>query len=176
MLLLTAPMTVTGSERLLARLQLVFRRTAIVMLTCRPATPDDIPWLTGTSLAAYRNVFAPLLPHLDLSVFSERFFAERFARQWRRVRIASEDSRPLGFSMTTDVNIDMFFVGEGERRGGVGRILLNDAEEHGARTLECFAVNMAARNFYERNGWVLTESYSRTYGGADCDFVRYSKP
>jgi putative acetyltransferase len=144
-------------------------------MICRPATPSDIPWLIGTSLAVYRNEFASLLPSLDLSVFGESFFAERFDRRWMKVRIVCQADQPLGFSMITDGNIDMFFVAEGRRSAGVGKVLLNDAEERGAKTLECFAVNISARGFYEKHGWALAESYTRAYGGADCDFVRYFK-
>jgi putative acetyltransferase len=142
---------------------------------CRSATPDDIPWLIETSLAAYHNVFAPLLPHLDWSSFGASFFEERFGRAWQKVRIASHDDRPIGFSLMTDSNIDMLFVAEGRRSAGCGRALLHDAEARGAKTLECFSINMAARRFYERHDWKLAEAYARPYAGAECTFVRYEK-
>jgi putative acetyltransferase len=138
--------------------------------------PDDIPWLAATSVAAYRDYFAPLLPHLDLRGFDEGHFTARFGRSLGKVRIACEGDRPLGFTMVTDGNIDMFFVADGLRRGGVGTLMLEDAEKHGAETLECFAANIAARRFYEKHGWTLADSYSRPFGGAPCEFVRYTRP
>ena len=77
--------------------------------------------------------------------------------------------------MMTDGNIDMLFVAEGRRSVGCGKVLLDDAEARGATTLECFSVNTAARRFYERHDWKLSEAYARPYAGTECAFVRYVK-
>lgn len=145
-------------------------------MTCRPAKPDDVAWLTETSLEAYRSVFAPLLPDCDWSRFDHAFFKARFKRQWPDIRIAAQGSLRLGFCLMTSGNIDMLFVAQGQRRNGAGLTLLNDAEAQGAVTLECFAVNSLARAFYEHHGWVETANYAREFAGQSCDFIRYGKP
>lgn len=116
-----------------------------------------------------------MLPHLDQTHFDDVFFTRRFSESLDRVRIACFES-PLGFTLLTDGNIDMFFVAPSARGSGVGTTMLRDAEAHGAKQLECFAANGQARGFYERRGWRLAATYARPYGGTDCDFVRYVKP
>jgi putative acetyltransferase len=142
---------------------------------CRPAQMVDIPWLVETTLAAYRTVFAPLLPACDWSAFDGDWFAERFKRQWPDVMIAEVENGPVGFCLMTDANIDMLFIAEGCRRNGTGLVLLRQAEARGARTLECFAVNVLARQFYARHGWTSAGSQSRVFAGSRCEFVSYHK-
>jgi putative acetyltransferase len=144
-------------------------------VTCRPAIARDIPWLVETSLATYGNVFAPLLRGFDMSVFGASFFAERFGRDWQKVRVAVLADQPTGFCMMTDGNIDMLFVAGGQRSAGCGKLLLEDAEARGARSLECFAANLAARRFYERHGWIPAAGYARVFAGSNCAFLRYVK-
>ena len=134
----------------------------------RGATDSDLAWLTRTGLETYQKVFRPLLPGVDWSVFDEAFFAARFRRDLDRVRIACHEEKRLGLALLTGTHLDMLFVAGGQRGAGVGGRLLD-----GARTLECFAVNGAARRFYERHGWTLERSYARSFGGVACDFVAY---
>ena len=56
---------------------------------------------------------------------------------------------------------------------GAGRALLADAQAHGASSLECFAANAPARHFYDRQGWRVTQAYTRFFAGRDRSFVRY---
>jgi putative acetyltransferase len=144
-------------------------------MICRPAMQADIPWLVETGLNAYRTVFAPLLPDCDWSGFDHAFFMARFQRQWPDIRIAVQGATRLGFCLVTNDNIDMLFVADRQRGQGTGRILLNDAEARGAVTLECFALNSRARDFYKRHGWVETGHYARDFAGRSCDFVRYGR-
>lgn len=141
----------------------------------RAAQTDDISWLVETALTAYRTVFAPLLPACDWSTFDEDWFGQRFACQWADVMIASHDDGRAGFCLMTHANIDMLFVSERCRRVGTGRALLGQAVAQGAKTLECFAVNWRARQFYERHGWIGRGGYARMFAGATCEFIGYRK-
>lgn len=144
-------------------------------MICRDATEGDVPWLADVALENYRAVFAGLLPDCDWSAYDEAHFRQRFGRSWPQARIVADDRR-LGFSLVGGRHIDMFFVARSAQGTGVGRRLLDDAEQRGARSLETFAVNIAARRFYERQGWHETQRSSRVFAGADCAFIRYEKP
>ncbi len=143
-------------------------------MICRDATARDVAWLTAVALDNYRAVFAPLLPDCDWEAFDEAHFRARFSEAWPRVRIVA-DAVPLGFALITAGHIEMFFVARSAQGRGVGARLLGDAQERGAGSLETFAVNLAARRFYERAGWRIAARYSRPFAGAECDFVRYER-
>jgi putative acetyltransferase len=136
----------------------------------RAATSRDVAWLADMAHDAYQNVFRPLLPDVDWSRFDDAFFTARFEHDLDRVTIACQSSERLGFSLVTGTHLDMLFVAPGGRNGGVGALLFG-----GATTLECFAVNSAARRFYERHGWRASRYYSRNFGGVDCEFVAYAR-
>lgn len=143
-------------------------------MICRDAAPDDIPWLAAVALDNYRAVFMPLLPACDWSGFDETHFRKRFADTWSRVRIVA-DVAPQGFALVSDGHIDMFFVDRAAQGRGVGQDLLEDAQARGARSLETFALNLAARRFYERAGWRVAAEYARLFAGVSCDFLRYER-
>nr|WP_275944459.1 GNAT family N-acetyltransferase [Microvirga flocculans] len=103
------------------------------------------------------------------------FFAQRFATSWERVLVAALNDRPTGFLLMTDGHIDMLFMDPGESGRGGGPLLLNEAERRGARTLECFRDNHAARRFYERHGWRVEREYDRDFAGRSRSFVFYRK-
>jgi putative acetyltransferase len=143
---------------------------------CRDAAAADIPWLTETACAAYRTVFAPVLPGADLGGFDAAYFTARFAEAWPRTRIAeTAEGQAAGFHLTTDAHIDMFFVAEEARGQGIGAFLLADAEARGARSLECFAANAGARRFYARAGWREAAAYERLFAGRPERFVRFER-
>jgi len=134
----------------------------------RAATPLDQDWLIETAHSVYHDDFRALLPEVDWAVFDLDFFSARFARDLARVRIACRDGQRSGFSLMTGTHLDMLFVTPAARNAGIGTALL----EH-ATTLECFAVNAAARRFYEREGWRAECFSHRLFGGVDCAFVDY---
>ena len=70
----------------------------------------------------------------------------------------------------------MMFVDPAAHRTGAGRALLAEAEARGARSLECFRDNLAARHFYEAHGWRLARGYARDFAGRPRAFVRCEKP
>lgn len=143
-------------------------------MICRDASTGDVAWLAAVALDNYRAVFAPLLPDCDWAPFDEAHFQARFSEVWPRVRIVA-DAIPLGFALITDGHVDMLFVDRSAQGRGVGARLLDDAQGRGARSLETFAVNLAARRFYEQAGWRMAARYSRSFAGTECDFVRYER-
>jgi putative acetyltransferase len=92
------------------------------------------------------------------------------------LRLADRDGIVIGFAVMTDGHIDMMFVDPAAHRTGAGRALLADAETHGARSLECFRANTAARRFYEAHSWRLARAYARPFAGREREFVFYEKP
>jgi putative acetyltransferase len=146
-----------------------------VSFLIRDADSDEIERLVAITLANYREVFEPLLPHCDWATLGELFahagFTPEVLPQLRVIAKAGEP--PLGYSKVTDGHIDRFFIDRAGQSRGAGAALLADAAARGARSLECFALNAGARRFYERHGWRKASAYRRAFAGAECEFVRY---
>jgi putative acetyltransferase len=141
----------------------------------RAARKADIPAIADIAERSYRSGFADILEEDVLSSRTADWFAQRFAEEIQRIRVAVEARRLLGFTLITGPHIDMLFVDPDVARQGAGAALLQDAEAQGAATLECFADNGPARAFYERHGWRITEDYEREFLGRMRRFVMYGK-
>jgi putative acetyltransferase len=141
----------------------------------RAARRADIPALAGIAERSYRSGFADILEEDVLASRTAGWFAQRFAEEIQRIRVAVEARRLLGFTLVTGPHIDMLFVDPEAARQGAGAALLRDAEAQGAATLECFADNAPARAFYEHHGWRVTEDYEREFLGRMRWFVMYGK-
>jgi ribosomal protein S18 acetylase RimI-like enzyme len=142
----------------------------------RRVAPADIPALARIAAAAYRDAFAAIIGPRALSARGPGFFARRFRRDRRRMRLASDRGRPVGFSLTTRRHLDMLFVDPGHQGRGAGRRLLAECERRGIRSLECFRDNLPARRFYEKAGWLRARAYDRVFAGARHGFLRYERP
>ncbi len=142
----------------------------------RRAAPEDVPALARIAAASYRAAFAAILDRRALSARDAAFFARRFRRVRRRMRLASLGGSPLGFSLTTRRHLDMLFVDPARQGRGAGRRLLAECERRGIRSLECFRDNLAARRFYEKAGWRQVRAYSRVFIGKEHAFLRYERP
>jgi putative acetyltransferase len=127
----------------------------------RPATEADIAAMARVAERSYRAAFDEILEHEVLATRDAAFFGARFGEAWERMRVAEDGGRVLGFTLVTDGHIDMIFA---------------QAEAEGARSLESFRDNHAARRFYERRGWRLTREYERAFLGAERAFAFYEKP
>nr|WP_281432984.1 GNAT family N-acetyltransferase [Microvirga terrestris] len=103
------------------------------------------------------------------------FFAKRFTSSWERMLVACSGERPVGFLLMTDGHIDMLFMDPMVSSRGGGSLLLEAAEQQGARSLECFRDNHGARRFYERHGWKVDREYDREFAGRSRSFVFYVK-
>ena len=142
----------------------------------RRVAPGDIPALARIAAASYRTAFAAILDRRALAGRDAGFFARRFRRMRRRMRLASVAGHPVGFSLTTRRHLDMLFVDPARQGRGAGRRLLAECERRGVRSLECFRDNHAARRFYEKAGWRQTHAYARQFIGRRHEFVRYERP
>jgi len=141
----------------------------------RPATPGDVEALARVAHASFHQGFADIMTAESLAQRPLDFFATRFAEQWPHVTVALVDGELLGFSMVRNFHIDMFFVDPAAQGKRIGAAMLRHAEAAGARTLECFRDNHAARGFYEKAGWHLTGGTRRAFCGTEYDFVNYAK-
>ncbi len=141
----------------------------------QPAGADDVPALAAIAERSYRAAFENIL---ELDVLEGRdatFFATRFASSWERMLVVASEGRPVGFLLMTAGHIDMLFMDPPVSNRGGGALLLKEAERQGARSLECFRDNHAARRFYERHGWRVERAYDREFAGKRRSFVRYVK-
>lgn len=145
-------------------------------VTVRAAGAADVPAMAAVAAASYRHAFAAILPPEVLEARSPAHFRERFAATWPRMRVAEDAGRIVAFSLVTDGHIDMLFADPRRLGRGAGRALLRAAEANGARSLECFAANAAARAFYAHCGWRLTREYEREFAGAVRRFVLFEAP
>ena len=141
----------------------------------RAAGADDVPALAAIAERSYRAAFAGILEQDVLQGRDEAFFAEKFSSSWQRMLVAVSDGRPAGFLLMTDGHIDMLFMDPDAGSRGGGALLLQQAERRGARSLECFRDNHAARRFYERQGWQVEREYDREFAGKSRSFVFYVK-
>lgn len=139
----------------------------------RPAAREDIPALAAIAEASYRAAFATILEEDVLAGRDAAFFAGRFEEAWDRMLVACSNDVPAGFLLMTDGHIDMLFMDPAVSGKGGGALLLHEAERCGARSLECFRDNVAARRFYERHGWRMDRDYERDFAGRRRSFVFY---
>jgi len=142
----------------------------------RPATAADLAALAGIAERAYRQGFGTIMTKAGLAQRDAAHFAERFAREPIPPILAeADDGTKLGFHLTQDGTLRMLFVDPGVQSQGAGGALLADAEARGAVRLECFRENKAAREFYEKRGWVHSRDYEREFIGDVYAFVEYVK-
>lgn len=144
-------------------------------VSLRPATFADAEALARVAHDSFHRAFAGIMSPAALAQRPLSFFVERFGVQWPHVVVAEREGAIVGFSMVRERHIDMLFVDPDAQARGVGKVLLAGAEAGGAITLECFRDNRQARDFYEKHGWKLTKSLSRTFCGEEYDFVLYAK-
>jgi putative acetyltransferase len=141
----------------------------------RPAKPDDVPVLAGIAQQSYSSAFADILEEEVIDDHDIAFFMARFAHAWQRMLVSVAGNQLTGFLLMTDRHIDMLFMDPAASGQGGGALLLQAAEERGAKSLECFRDNHGARRFYERHGWRIVREYERTFAGRSRGFVFYEK-
>jgi putative acetyltransferase len=144
-------------------------------LIVRLAEPDDIPVLAGIAQSSYSLAFADILEEEVIDDHDTAYFMARFAYAWECMLAVVSEGEPVGFLLMTNGHIDMLFMDPDASGRGGGALLLQEAEQRGARSLECFRDNNAARRFYERHSWLVEREYDREFAGKSRSFVRYVK-
>lgn len=143
----------------------------------RPATAADFPALAEIVAAGYRDAFGAILSQAALAERTAAHFMRRFTAETTPPILVEDDTgRPIGFHLTHGGTLHMLFVDASVQARGAGTVLLADAERRGAVRLECFRNNAAARQFYEKRGWVHSRDYTREFIGDVYAFVEYVKP
>ncbi len=143
----------------------------------RPATAADFDALAEIVAKGYRDAFGTILSPAALAERKAAHFARRFAAESVSPVLAEDETgRPIGLHLTHGGTLHMLFVDTALQARGAGAALLADAEARGAVRLECFRDNIAARNFYEKRGWVHARDYTREFVGDTYAFVEYLKP
>lgn len=140
----------------------------------RQAEERDIPALARVAAAAYRHAFSAILEPQALASFDLDCFTRRFARDWPKIVLAQDDDAVIGFALVSDETLRMLFVRPDRLGAGTGARLLRAAMARGARRLETFHANEAARAFYERHGWRAVRAYVRPFAGRERAFVEYA--
>jgi GNAT superfamily N-acetyltransferase len=150
-------------------------------LLTRAAREADIPALVELLVDSYRTSFSSILGAEGLKLRGSDFFRQRLENEWPHLIVAEvpageNDGGILGLAEVRSGTLDMLFVRPGGTSQGVGSLLLAEAERLGAVRLECFARNIRALAFYQRQGWTPVRRYSRAFAGADHSFVALEKP
>jgi putative acetyltransferase len=142
----------------------------------RPATSADIPDLARIAAASYRASFLTIVGEEALAARSQTHFERRFAEQWPSVSVVQLGNGCVaGFSQVREGKLDMLFVHPDFFGLGYGASLLADAENRGAKHLDCFRDNHAARRFYERHGWHIQGEFIQEFAGEEFASVTYRK-
>jgi putative acetyltransferase len=137
-----------------------FRRVRI-----RRARLADMDELASLHHAQFHLAFAGIIGAEALAPRTAEYFRRRFVRHVPRISVAWLPRQMAGFSLVRRGYLQMLFVRPGLQSRGVGRALLRNAERRGARTLDCFAVNLRARAFYRREGWRLIRRFRLSFAG-----------
>jgi putative acetyltransferase len=144
-------------------------------LNLRPARAADVADLALIAQRSYQSAFADILENETLASRDAAFFESRFAGNLESLTMAEDEGKAIGFLLLKDRHIDMLFIDPAFAGMGAGALLLAHAERMGARSLECFRDNHAARRFYERHGWHVAQNYDRDFAGGSRSFVSYVK-
>jgi ribosomal protein S18 acetylase RimI-like enzyme len=139
----------------------------------RVAGRDDVDQLTAVFLDCWRISYAQVMPaSLVAGMTSQQawsMWADALKRPGQTIVAATEDEPPhtvlgfVGFQLLADAAgyVSSLYVSPNLQGGGVGRLLLSEAEKElrnsGARTarLWVFEDNAASRAFYVKRGWQL---------------------
>lgn len=125
----------------------------------RTGVLDDAEVLAAIHRRA-RQEAMPWLPTMHTPEEDRAFFSDVvLARQ--RVWVAERGGVAIGLAAVDGEWLEHLYVEPSAQGSGVGRTLLEAAQEHGARRLHVFARNTSARRFYEAAGWRCL--------AADCD-------
>jgi GNAT superfamily N-acetyltransferase len=164
------------------------------MIQVRAAVPGDADAAARVHIrswqSAYRGLIAQdYLDNLQPEAWAGRYTFGRVGLGLPSTQVAVDDATICGLAtsgLCRDEDLSNFgelmaiYVDPAYLHTGVGRSLMSAARERLRRVGVAQAVlwvldgNVAARRFYERDGWRCDETHrTRFYGGVPADEVRY---
>jgi len=131
-------------------------------LTLRPATEDDVQCVAEIWWAAYHDSHGAVVPPELLQQRTPKSFLERVRPRLPNTTVAvgPGDDGLVGFYILKGTEVEQLFLSAKNRRQGIGKALLFDAEAklRGKGVSSAFLVvacgNLPACGFYERCGWL----------------------
>jgi GNAT superfamily N-acetyltransferase len=132
----------------------------------RRALDSDIDAVVAICVSSMKATLGAFLTSEQMRPWIEGGETERYVHAMLSgMLVAEDDGRLVGVTALRDDLVDLIWVAREHRGRGIGRALLNAAEEaliergiERAR-LECFEPNTPAINFYERMGWSREAAY-----------------
>jgi ribosomal protein S18 acetylase RimI-like enzyme len=132
----------------------------LVVVTIRPAQPDDAPEVAAVWQAAWHDGHRGHVPDALVEARDGAYFAQRSRDLLDHVTVAVDGERVLGVLITSGDELQQLMVSDAARGRGVGGLLLAEAERlvgaDGFSRIWLAVVpgNTTARRFYESHGWV----------------------
>lgn len=133
----------------------------------RVARPDELSKIARLYHKIWHETQAPF-QHPDIAKFRDvTFMHDRINAFYPNIIIALHDSHMVGLIVAKEGRISQLFVDQTTRGKNVGQKLLElgeaklVAESTEQASLNCIVGNDAARRFYERNGWQVTQTQSK---------------
>ena len=139
--------------------------------TLRPMIDADVPALQRIHAAATKSSYGTVLTWLMPILEDPATPLE--AAEWTLCATEAHDDRiVLGYVAVTRCHIENLFVDPAAQGRGLGARLLAAVEERVPErpvTLRCLRLNLDARRFYERHGYVVARDEVIRYHGVDLD-------
>ena len=139
----------------------------------REALASDIGALIDLSHRTIRATYGGLLGDKAVEAFLSSGAADRYVTEnVGRCSVIVRDGQPVGYAACRGNLIDLMMIDHDVHRQGFGTDLLRYVEEQlGQRyaelSLESFAANEPANNFYRKHGWVEVSKYLDQDSGAN---------
>ncbi|MCZ4271886.1 GNAT family N-acetyltransferase [Maritalea porphyrae] len=134
----------------------------------RVARSDELGKIANLYHQVWHETQAPH-QHQDIASFRDiSFMQERIDAFYPNIIIALDEGNLVALVIAKEARLSQLFVANTVRGMGVGQRLLELGEAklvaEGAlrATLNCLVGNDGARRFYERNGWQVSETQSKT--------------
>ena len=153
----------------------------------REPRPNEIPSLVAMVIRSFESTFRGTCADEDLDAYMRQSLTEEaFAREYRqddnRFLIATDVDSMIGMAKLRSgesescvrarhpIELQRLYVDPDRKGKGVGTLLMNRCVEigrnlaHDAIWLGVWEHNLAARNFYERNGFIYCGSHDFIMG------------
>jgi GNAT superfamily N-acetyltransferase len=132
----------------------------------RDAKSSELGMLAKIWFDGWQDAHARIVPAKLAQLRTLKSFEERLRAASAGVRVAGAVGAPVGFYYLKSAELYQFYVSSNARGSGIAAVLMADAEarlgESGAHTawLACAIGNDRAARFYEKCGWIRTETVS----------------